>query len=392
MNTQHYQRPELSEIRAIANGRWHAILAGLGVPEIYLNTRKHAPCPSCGGRDRYRFTNYQGNGGFICNQCTPEGGSGFDLLMLVYGYNFGESVKLVSNRLGLTQKHDTTPPKRPPKPITPPSQPTAPVDKLERLNAILNGATPIAESTPAGQYLTGRGLRWNAIADGLNNLFYHHAVDYWAFSEAQNKPLKIGAFPAMIAVISRGDDGAVLGFSSNPNRVLGLHITYLQNTPQTDAQGGTVAAWQKLAIVHPETGEPLPAKKMQSRYQGALTGAAVQLYPPSDSGMIAVCEGIETALAAHVLFNLPNTKAGEWCGLPIWAALSAVGLKNIDLPDTVKALSIIADNDTNSTGQRAAHALGIRALKAGIEVARWQPSTAGNDALDVLNQQQGQTQ
>lgn len=382
MNTQYEKRPDLSEIRAVANGKWHAILAGLGIPETYLNTRKHTPCPSCGGRDRYRFTDYQGNGGFICNQCTPDGGSGFDLLMLVYGYDFGETVKLVSDWLGLTQTRDTTAPKRPPKPITPPSQPTTPTDKLERLNAILRGATPITESTPAGQYLTARGLRWEAISDALADLYYHPSLDYWTGSEAQNQPIKLGEFPAMVACIRRGND------------LMGLHITYLQNTYLNGLKSAIgwqagIDVWEKLTIVHPETGEDLPAKKMQSRYQGALTGAAVQLYPPSESGVIAACEGIETALAAHVLFNLPNAKTGEWRGLPIWAALSAGGLKNIALPDSVKALYIVADNDANNTGQLAAHALGIRALKAGIEVSHWQPRKVGNDALDVLNQQQG---
>ena len=40
--------------------------------------------------------------GYICNQCTPKGGSGFDLLTLVFGYSFTESVNQVSALLGLS--------------------------------------------------------------------------------------------------------------------------------------------------------------------------------------------------------------------------------------------------------------------------------------------------
>ncbi|MGN6843701.1 hypothetical protein ACTHUM_19235 [Neisseria sp. P0021.S006] len=41
-------------------------------------------------------------GGYICNQCTPKGGSGFDLLALVFGYSFTESVNQVSALLELS--------------------------------------------------------------------------------------------------------------------------------------------------------------------------------------------------------------------------------------------------------------------------------------------------
>ncbi|WP_244895071.1 primase-helicase zinc-binding domain-containing protein [Neisseria dumasiana] len=78
MNNRRY---DLSDLKAAAAGRWPEIHAALGIPREYLNPRKHCPCPYCGGKDRYRYTDYQGTGAFICNQCTPDGGSGFDLLL-----------------------------------------------------------------------------------------------------------------------------------------------------------------------------------------------------------------------------------------------------------------------------------------------------------------------
>jgi putative DNA primase/helicase len=65
-----------------AHGNWAAILLAAGVPDRFL-TGKHGPCPFCGGKDRYRFTDYQQRGGFICSRCNPDGGDG--LALLIFG-------------------------------------------------------------------------------------------------------------------------------------------------------------------------------------------------------------------------------------------------------------------------------------------------------------------
>ena len=36
-------------VRECARGRWHAILAGLGIAPAVLRNR-HGPCPGCGGQ------------------------------------------------------------------------------------------------------------------------------------------------------------------------------------------------------------------------------------------------------------------------------------------------------------------------------------------------------
>lgn len=93
-------KPDLTEIKNAAYSRWPEIHAALGIPAKLLNTRKHQPCPHCGGKDRFRYTDHKHGGGYICNRCAPEGGSGFDLLMLVFCYSFTESVNQVSALLG----------------------------------------------------------------------------------------------------------------------------------------------------------------------------------------------------------------------------------------------------------------------------------------------------
>ena len=70
-------------------GRWVSILTMLGVDEKILNSRRHHPCPGCGGKDRFRFTNYNNKGGYICSQC--GNGDGFQLLDIVFGWDFKQS-------------------------------------------------------------------------------------------------------------------------------------------------------------------------------------------------------------------------------------------------------------------------------------------------------------
>lgn len=349
-------RVPLDDIRQAARGNWSVILQALGVHPDYLNTKKHGPCPHCGGRDRYRFTDYQGNGGFICNQCTPDGGTGFDLLMLAHGYGFTDAAQEVAAYLGLTPSASGTPQRQPaPAPRT---QPTAPVDEQHKLIALLNQSQPVTENTPVARYLIARGLDWGTISSGLESLFYHPALPYWCPSSEQEGHLLIGHYPAMIGVI-RDVKGEIVG----------LHKTYLE--PDSDD------LYRKLSALHPETGEPLPAKKMQTRYQGSLKGAAIQLYPISQDGRLAVCEGIETGLAVREMF-----------GLPVYVCCTAWGMKNVDFPESLQELYIVADHDLTCTGIESARHLGIRGLKAKVRVSLWLPDNVGDDALDELNRRE----
>ena len=62
-----------------------------------------------------------------------------------------------------------------------------------------------------------------------------------------------------------------------------MHMTYLQTTyDKPYGEDGLHAPhYRKLAIKHPETGEALPAKKMQSRKQGQYfrAGGSLVSYP-----------------------------------------------------------------------------------------------------------------
>ncbi len=345
-------RYTLEELKTAAHGRWPEIHAALGIPNQLLNTGRHQPCPHCGGKDRFRYTDYRGSGGFICNQCTPQGGSGFDLLMLVFGYSFSEAADAVAGVLGLSDRAAV-----PITPITAVQGSTgAQTDKQAALLSLLDNSARIGERSAAGRYLVGRGLDWAAVSDGLQGLHDAELV-YW--HDGQD----LGRYPAMLAEVCdlRGEVQAV-------------HRIYLQACyakPYGD-NGNHMPTYAKLSLNSPKTGEALPAKKLKTRYSGASRGAAVQLYPCGEE--LAVTEGIENALAVRELF-----------GVPVWACLSAGGLKAFQIPQQVKALYIFADNDSNQTGIRAAEVLARRAKLQGIEVFIWQSDTQGNDVLDDLN-------
>src|SRR5262245_31051786 len=56
-----------------ARGRWREILPAIGISAHFLS-KKHGPCPLCGGKDRYRFDDREGSGSYYCNQCGAGNG------------------------------------------------------------------------------------------------------------------------------------------------------------------------------------------------------------------------------------------------------------------------------------------------------------------------------
>lgn len=102
------QRLDIATVRAAARGRWQHILSALGIC-VPANPRKHAPCPSCGGRDRFRFDDRDGAGSWFCNRCTPQAGDGLALVMNARHASFREALLAVGGVLGLDHTAQTRP-------------------------------------------------------------------------------------------------------------------------------------------------------------------------------------------------------------------------------------------------------------------------------------------
>src|SRR3982751_2680035 len=85
------------EIQERARGRWPFILRTLGID--VRTDGLHSPCPTCGGKDRFRSDDQDGRGTWFCNQCDPQAGDGFALVQNVRKCDFKEAVKLVEQAL-----------------------------------------------------------------------------------------------------------------------------------------------------------------------------------------------------------------------------------------------------------------------------------------------------
>jgi putative DNA primase/helicase len=80
-----------------ARGRWKSILPAIGINSKFP-VRKNGPCPMCGGKDRWRFTDIDGKGTWFCNNC--RGGAGIDLAIKFTGQSFREVAERIERVIG----------------------------------------------------------------------------------------------------------------------------------------------------------------------------------------------------------------------------------------------------------------------------------------------------
>ncbi len=198
-------------------------------------------------------------------------------------------------------------------------------DPLKLLKRIAKIAKPVTGDDEASDYLRNRGLKIIP-----KSLFYCEALRYYDGKD------QVGIFGAMLAVV-RDKAGEALTY----------HVTYLHDGHKAD-------------VPHPRKIMP-PLRP--------IAGAAIRLYPVAQHLVIA--EGIETAIAAH-----------EATGLPAWATISASGMEVFDPPDGITTVTIIGDNDTSYTGQKAAYTLAHRLTQKKIKANVIINETHGKDYLD----------
>lgn len=286
------------------DGRWPGILNRLGLSDKQLSG-KHAPCPTCGGKDRFRFDDKEGRGTWFCSNCGA--GDGWGLAKRLTGLDFdgarNEVAKLIDGSIRVTHK-----------PALTDEQKRIKLRKLWHDSSI---------PAPGGQVLT---YLKNRV--GINQVCSH----------IREHPLlpydKTTSYPAMIARVIR--DG----------RCVTIHRTYI-----LDGKKAPVEAPKKLM---PGLG---------------VIGGSIQLGDPAPT--MGVAEGIETALAASVMF-----------GMPVWAAISAAGVEGWQPPPQAKRVVVFADNDANGVGQCASYQLMRRLYGNGVDVEVMVPAMVGTDWAD----------
>lgn len=278
----------LIDIKQHCKGRIAPVLVSLGYEQKLFNG-KHQPCPLCGGKDRARWVRDKEY--LHCNQCGPV--QFMDLAMDITGESFNES----ANRIRGHKVENL--PKITPEKID--------IQKNQaRIDRIKAGLKPLKGSI-AEKYLINRGLKVLPERD----CYFHPGIDHY-----NDDRVKTGTYPAMVGIV-RNIEGKGATF----------HITYLTNE-------GDKAQVNKAKKLLPTV---LP-----------LTGCAIELFKPVD-GVLAIAEGIETALAVYQLE-----------GIPIWSAINAGNMAVLELPGDLTELHIYADTDPGYAGQQAAYTLARR--------------------------------
>lgn len=306
------QRPEAREI---AKGRWRGILVTLGVSDKDL-TGNHGPCPICGGKDRFRFDDKDGRGTWYCNHCGA--GDGFSLLMKLRGTDFAETAKDVLAAAGSSpvenrsKKHYT--------------------DEQRRLalRQLWQASEAIKAGDPVETYLRARKID-----------LHDYPVDLRTVRECPVTGVQgVRKLPAMIALVRDPNGDPVT-----------LHRTYL-------------GAGKKADIDAPRRLMP-----------GAIPkGSAIRLFH-CEEGRLGIAEGIETALAAALMFDMP-----------VWAAVNATLLAKFEPPPGITELTIYADNDPNFAGHAAAYSL-AHSLAGKCDIDVCPPQQIGADWADILKAQ-----
>jgi putative DNA primase/helicase len=320
----------MSELADRCRNQWSGILPALGIDRRYL-TKKGGPCPMCGGRDRFSFTD-KGWGRWYCRGCGdghggPGGGDGVRLVERALGVDFHEAAKRIDELIGGRSAAAAT--------ITPQvidfprkaEKPTGDIDKPLRPWC---EAAPSIRSTAAERYLAGRGLVLTASEAAPLRL--HPRLKHWPSGMW---------WPTLVALVAMHD-----------GTELCAHLTFL-------AKNGHGKAPVEKPKLFPAGAHPVGG--------GVWFGKADQEHE------FIVAEGIESTLSAMRLCG-----AASGC-----AALSAAGISKLVLPPEARRVRIYADNDADRKGVLAACEARRRWESEGRTVAIKVAREAGKDANDI---------
>ena len=237
-------------------------------------------------------------------------GDGFTLLQKFHSWTFAQAVHEVDKVLGVL------PARKPPK-LT--NQYTANVEDIENL---WRGAKVIQDGDSVAEYLEGRAIP----GSGMWPIALRFADRQWHSVSKRYVPCMLALFQA--------PDGSIGT----------IHRTYLEDiTPN------------KMFMQR-----PVPV------------GGAIRLFQPGYE--LGIAEGVETALSAAHIFQIPT-----------WATTSERLLREWQPPQGVKRITIFGDNDENCAGHAAAYHLAHRLLlRKRYEVAVLIPEMKGADWNDII--------
>lgn len=299
-----------NDIKKVAKGKWAGILIDNGVDPVALQNR-HGPCPVCGGKDRFRFDDKDGEGTHICGQCGA--GDGFALLMKVFCWTFPQAVDAVAQYLGI---HPSDTPSVLPQLFIPTKKSAPNQNRQQRIESVLAGSQRM--NWPIVRYFKNRGL--SGLAEKVPDcLRCHSGLPYWEETEPGIWQ-QTSTCPAML--------GIVTDLAGN---LITLHRTY-------------------ITIEGHKAPFPSPKKLMAPSIPGSLRGCSIKLGMPVDT--LYLTEGIETGLAVMLS-----------TGGAVWVCISTGLLVRVKIPKFVTQVYIMADLDHSGAGEESARKLAFQLLR-----------------------------
>lgn len=373
-------------------------------------------CPGCGGTDRFSINEAKR----VWN-CGHMGGSGGDVIALV-GHVRGLDPKDGGDFVRICEEINGAPPPERARDETPEARAErearmaarardrAEADskreqeaadyrdaEIKRALEIWKEGCRIA-GTHAEAYLAARGIRHVAglrlrFVERLGYFVLHERTEDEKLRGVKPYFIKAGDLPAMVAAIADGE-----------GRFRGVHITYLDPVEP-----------RKATVVHPETRELQPAKKIR----GSVHGGVLRLAGPvADPSRLVIGEGIETTLSVRdaaidagrasadtawwagiSLGNMggkatetvrhpegltKTDKAGRARAITVAGPVPLVSSPGIDLPASVVDATLLGDGDSDpATTDFALRRCAARWARPGLVVRRaW--ARAGGDFNDML--------
>lgn len=302
-----------------AKGRWSGILQEFGVPSAALRN-KHGPCPLCGSKNNFRWDNKDGSGSYIC---TCSAGDGMALAMAYTGQEFSDVASRIDAIVGNIR------------PDAPARPAMSDEDRLALLRRVYGESRAVEVGDPVHRYLASRHV---------DELIYPKALRFHPKLADGDGRIR----PAMIAMV--GVPGAP--------KFCSMHRTFLRS----DGVG-------KAEMENP--------KKLMA---GTLPDGACVMLSEFHGGKLGIAEGIETALSASAMFEMP-----------VWSAISSALLAKWSPPEGCDEVAVFADNDPKFGGQAAAFALAHRLStgKGAIPVTVHVPDRTGEDWADVYARSKG---
>lgn len=321
------------EINLAASGRWIEILETLcpALDDSIKSLGRHVTCPIHGGKGDFRLCSK--NGPEIgLSYCTCGTRNGYQLLQELNGWTFLESKDAVADFVGLAPSTSYQDKKEREEKLKAAEKAAearrlerekldAYLDekKRERLNALWTESIPLdaPAAEPARIYLASRKMDWRMVSSKVR--FHPSAL------LPQEEGIESMATPAMVSRVY-----------DNDGLPLTLHVTHLTHQGVKLSHHAAKHLLPTLSTSKPSNGLFVPAMNLNG------------------SEVLGIAEGLETALCASLLHNIP-----------VWPAISSGPLRNFIPPQSIKHLVCFADLDANGTGAEAALKLGENLAKAG---------------------------